>query len=117
VLYDPKTGWFDSSRALNIPRGYHTATLLRDGRVLIAGGAAAYGKEVAPAELYDPSTGDFTITGSMVGPGASQTATLLSDGRVLISGGWVDQAEIYNPSTGTFSTTGCMSGATECPAG
>ena len=68
----------------------HTATLLRDGTVLIAGsqrdgspGASA----IASAELYDPVTGTFSAIGDMTTPRFGQTATLLTDGTVLMSGG------------------------------
>jgi hypothetical protein len=101
-------------------RGSHTATLLPDGHVLIAGGGpASWTGGTAPflaaAELYDPKTGTFSPAGSMSTPRESHTATLLADGRVLIVGGEdsvdhaVASAEIYDPKTGTFSPTGPMS--------
>ena len=72
-------------------RSSETATLLHDGRVLIAGGyncapAGADGTW-ASAELYDPATGTFSLTGSMAAPRQQHTATLLTDGRVLVVGG------------------------------
>ena len=67
------------------PRNSHTATLLPDGEVLVAGG----GTRGASAELYDPGTGSWTATGSMVTPRVLDfSATLLPDGRVLVAGGW-----------------------------
>jgi hypothetical protein len=96
-LYDPSTGKFSLTAPLSVQRRGCTATLLRDGRVLIAGGGS--GVSVSPAEIYDPVSNKFGPTGTMIDEVDSQTATLLEDDRVLIIGGngSRNSAELYWP--------------------
>ena len=127
-FYDPSTGVFTPGPDMTQARGGHTATLLANGIVLIAGGLAQIGDisnylvgpgdpdsvALASADLLDLSSGQFISTGNMTIDREEHTATLLPDGRVLIAGGatgshgTLDSAELYDPATGAFSITDSM---------
>jgi hypothetical protein len=101
------------------PRFDHTATLLQNGKVLIAAGMARNGLIEPSAELYDPHTGKFVDAGRLKSPrGYGSTATLLTNGKVLLAGGGrfsgcdisciLATAELYDPSSNTFTSVGNM---------
>jgi hypothetical protein len=104
---------------MTIARDNGTATLLPNGKVLVAKGNLLS----ASAELYDADAGTFTATGNSTFVGVQgNTATLLNDGTALIAGGEgftrsggrprsVDNAEIYDPVTGVFTATARMTAA------
>jgi hypothetical protein len=112
-IFDPATNTFTPTSDLNEPRNGHTATLLPNEKVLLAGGWNQKGR-AATAELYDPQTGTFEYTGSLMAPRQGLTATLLKNGQVLIAGGDSERntsqltAEIYDPATETFTPTGTL---------
>jgi trimeric autotransporter adhesin len=113
-IYNPATGIFTvTPGSLNTARWGHTATLLPNGTVLIAGGSSApgsIGPYVDTAELYDPTTKTFTYTThNMTAERFEHTATLMSDGTVVLAGGYnsnaLASAEVYNPTGESFTAT------------
>jgi uncharacterized protein (TIGR03437 family) len=87
-LYDPATGQWSATGSLTIPRTSHTATLLPNGKVLIAAGVRECGDAINSAELYDPATESWSATGSLISARYAHTATLLANGKVLVAGGF-----------------------------
>jgi hypothetical protein len=114
-LYDPATNTFAPSNAtpaMNSPRVDDTATLLPNGKVLIAGGFDGNFPSLSSTELYDSATNTFAPSNStavMNGPREDATATLLGNGKVLIAGGQIffqdftNTTELYDPATNTFA--------------
>lgn len=103
-----RTGSVASSTPMLEPRSGHTATLLPNGKVLIAGGMRRNQDFYKSAELFDPAVGKFQPTGYMSIGRVGQIAILLRSGKVLIAGGWIghgptDSAEFYDPATGKFT--------------
>ena len=102
-------------------RAGHTATLLTDGRVLVAGGFSGplYGAPgaLASSEIYDAATGTWAATaGPMNQRRTGHTATRLADGKVLVAGGtgpsgYLASSELYDPATGAWTATGSMNDA------
>jgi Galactose oxidase, central domain len=113
-LFDPVANTFIATGEIPLYTTYwHTATLLKNGMVLLAGGGDGDDGFYSPsAGLFDPATRTFNETASMTTVRAGHTASLLNDGTVLITGGELGadnaSSELYDPSTGTFSSTASM---------
>jgi hypothetical protein len=124
-LFDPTTGRFTPTERPLAQHGWGvTATRLRNGKVLVAGGSTGCDSPcyTASSEVYDPATGTFAATGRMTVPRAEARAVLLTSGEVLLVGGNATTerdplltAELYQPSTGTFTSIGAthLSDATQ----
>jgi WD40 repeat protein len=119
-IYDPSLRQSVGSADMSVCREFHTATLLSNGTVLVAGGEASSPSpcsfETSPSpspsstmEIYDAVKGTFTRTGDMTTARVSHTATLLPNGKVLIVGGGSPTAEVYDPDTGVSTPTATMS--------
>jgi len=99
--------------SLNYPRDAHTATLLDDGTVLVAGGYD--GAVVGSAELYDPVSGTWVLAGVLDTARSHHTSALLQGGDVLLAGGygsvdeyWLASAELYDPVPDTWAVVGTL---------
>jgi len=109
------SGTWTPTGSMVSPRDGHTATLLVNGKVLVAGGTNN-GVALASAELYSSASGTWASTGSMHVARTLARAVLLSNGAVLVVGGCINDclstttnsAELYNPTSGTFTSTGSM---------
>jgi hypothetical protein len=113
-LYNPTNGTWTTTGLMSNARLFHTATLLTNGWVLVAGGEDTNGTPLASAELYNPVAGLWTTTGSMTTARTAHAATLLPGGKVLVAGGDNTQynpqnsAELYDPVMGTWAATGSL---------
>jgi N-acetylneuraminic acid mutarotase len=119
IVYNEPTSDFSDAgtvgavrRGMSASRAAHTATLLTDGKVLVAGGFADDENALASAEIFDPKTNEFSPASAMNAACSGHSATLLPGGKVLIAGGYngnyLDSAEVYDPQTGKFAPTGKM---------
>ena len=127
-IYGSSNGSWAPTDSMNSTRANHTATLLQDGKVLVAGGYK-YGFMdniyLSSCEIYDPQVGNWTSVGSLSEERAYHTATLLQDGKVLVTGGYKSEyddmegilsytyssCDIYDPSNGTWTPTDSMNSA------
>ena len=121
-LYDPRTGTWRTTGSLANARWSHTATLLRDGRVLVAGGYATTTTLLDSAEIYDPATGAWTAAAPMANRRGTYARALLTGpncanhcGKVLVIGGrgpasnqTLTASELYDPARNVWEPTGSL---------
>jgi N-acetylneuraminic acid mutarotase len=109
--YDPTTDMWSLDAPMLLTRSGHTATLLPDGRILVAGGASDTTAIVNECELYDPVADKWSLAAPMATAREFHAATLLDDGTVLVVGGapsfagtaTLASTEIYHPATDTWT--------------
>ncbi|WP_437480304.1 kelch repeat-containing protein [Sorangium sp. So ce1014] len=109
ALFNPSTNIWSTAAPMVVPRWVHTATLLQNGKVLVAGGRrnsnAIYTKT---ADIYDPTTDTWTAAGEMIAARGQHSATRLASGDVLVVGGrdasnHLSTTEIYHPASNAWS--------------
>ncbi len=120
-IYDPATGEWQSSEAMNKSAAEQSVIPLADGRALAIGGVVNDSNralDTARAEIFDPVTNSWTLTGDMNVSRVSPEAIALTDGRILVTGGSdsygmtlgdSSDSEVYDPDTGEWTLTGPMS--------
>ncbi|HEY1526434.1 MAG TPA: YDG domain-containing protein [Candidatus Angelobacter sp.] len=106
-------GSLTAAATMATARSRHTATLLQDGRVLVAGGDSGAGTATNSAEIYDPGSDTWNSVGPLVSARFGHSATLLADGRVAIIGGESNGApvagiEVFDPNTGLFTQSAAL---------
>ena len=113
-VFDPGSGHWRRGPAMHDARTNHTATLLADGRVLVAGGFDAAYNELSSVEIYDLRTHLWTMAAPLRGARGAHTATLLRDHHVLVAGGLdhkgeaIIPTELYAPATATWTDAGSL---------
>lgn len=131
-IYDPASATWSAASDMAFYRYGHTATMLPNGKVLVAGGegTAVVGgcgpnclQKLSSSELYDPVTNTWTTLPDMHAPRAWATATLLNNGLVLVAGGVsvydptaenyvpTASADLFDPATNTWSSAASMAAA------
>lgn len=118
-IYDPATSSWTLTSPMAVRRQMHTATLLPNGKVLVAGGENP--SATASCELYDPVSGTWSTAAAMAGARSMHAAILLPGGKVLAAGGWngnsLTTCEIYDPAVGVWTPAPSMSAARDSTRG
>lgn len=108
-IYNPVTNSWSSAGRFEVHRAGHSATVLRDGRVLVVGGAGP-ASTIAKAEIYDPDKNAWLPAGSLAMARTGHSADTMSDGRIIVAGGWTNGGsaghlvELFDPRVGTWLT-------------
>jgi hypothetical protein len=106
-IYNPLTEKWTTVSSMNLGRYNHSATLLNDGRVLVAGGETN-NFTTSQCEIYNPNTNTWEFTGNMLEERSYHTALLLSHDKVFVCGGdglapWQKSCELYDVNLGIWS--------------
>jgi hypothetical protein len=113
-VFDPQTEMFTPVAPVPVNKNAHTATLLPDGKVMIAGGRVSGGERQSSVYLYDPVEDEWIAAGSLGTARQNHSAVLLPDGRPVVLGGQPAAAlattsvEIFDPLTRTWSAAGSL---------
>jgi hypothetical protein len=106
-IFDPASGSWTKVAPMTQSRSMQSAVLLRDGRVLVAGGANA-STEITSSEIFNPATGKWMKAANMPVDRGSALAITLPDGRVFVTGGFSSAgsppSSLYDPGANAWST-------------
>lgn len=111
-LFDPISHTITPAASLNVPRMFHDAVKLSDGRVLVVGGQTVAGSYLSSCEIYDPVQNTWTLKASLNDPAGTGALVLLENGKVLrVGGAFKTSCELYDVNDDAWTYTGAISAA------